>query len=504
MHKLQSFILVSILFNPIIINAQNFHYSNPEKKGLISSFNIIGRVKDKILVWQTDKDHPENSGILIYDNDMKIVKRVNTNLIQNGDLFAVNFVAKTDSFQVIYQYLKNNKLMCELATYNSEGLNTGNQQIDSLPLDKPDEFNEKAFVILKPDHGQSFALVRAEIVSDKTVKVLYHYSSEKAMYSGETLLPFYPNKSILENLILDDKANILVALSSKCDSGSDLTIYKINAVNNVVTNTLRKLPAGNVMYASLNMVEKDGNYLICSGWQQDSLKGIFLWQLNYELDDVKPDAIVTDNILNDSLFTKLNKFRLTVFQMNGYFNIFLGSEDRFQLVTNPATIWSNQPTYIYKPTDSENMIALQRAADITNSFNYETQQNIGGEVNKVKEAPEKYILASLSFDVKNNYWAIKSFNGGLEPHVLSFINNATIIKNNSSYNILFEQMLSNKKNGVGMITLKPDNNYTYNNLVLTHLKYHLQLNNIVQISPNEIIAPLSYRNEMVFVRIVFN
>lgn len=500
MHKILLSLLILILFNSGI-NGQNFYYSNPENKGLISSFNIIGRVKDKILVWQTNKDHPEKSNILIYDNNMKIINRVNTDLIRNGNLYTINFVATPDSFQVVYQYLKGNALICELAGYNTEGLNTNTQQIDSLPLANPGEFNEKAFVVIKPGNGQSLALVRAEVASDKTVRILYHYFSPKSKYSGEALLPFSLNTSVLESLILDDKANILLALSSKTYSGFSLTIYKINAVNNIVTNTLRKLPAGDFINATLNLIEKDNNYFICSGWRKDSLKGVFLWKLDYDLDDVKPYTIITDSTLSDSLFGKLSNFKLTVFEMNGHFNIFLRSENRFQLIANSTATWK-KPNYSYSATDSENMIALQKAADITSSFKHETRT--GYEIKKIKEAPEKYIFTYLSFSIEKNKWTIKSFNGAVEPHVLSFINSSAIIKTNNGYNILFEQKFSNNKNGVGYIALKPDNNYTYNNLVLTHLKYHLLLNNIVQTTLNEIIAPLSYRNKMVFVRIVFN
>ena len=103
-----------------------------------------------------------------------------------------------------------------------------------------------------------------------------------------------------------------------------------------------------------------------------------------------------------------------------------------------------------------------------------------------------------------NKWNVISFSGAIEPHVLSFLNSAAIIKSNTGYNILFEQKLSGKKNGIGYIPIVSGNKYTYSHLILTHLNYHLLLNNTVQTAPNEIIAPLAYRNKMIFVRIKLN
>src|SRR6478736_3651414 len=367
--------LIFIAFTSVSASTQTFFYTNPEHNGIISFFNITGRVKDKILVWQTNRDHPEKSAILVYDNDMKIKNRVNTTLIRNGNTYLTDFVATRDSLLVIYQYLKNNLLICELAGYNSEGLNTSIQQIDSLTLNSPEEFNQRAFTVIRSGNKQSFALVRAEVEPNETMRLLYRYYGQSFTYTGEILLPNFLNASVLEGILLDNNANILLALSSGIDSNLELTIYKINTLTTNVTNTLKKLPGGSFINTSFNLLENNGNYLACSGWKQDSLKGIFLWKVNNELSDVIPNTIITDSILNDSPFNKLGNFTVTAFERNNDLNIFLRSESHLQLVANSIIKWEER-VYTYSTTESANMIALQRAADVTSSGRYKIQTGV--------------------------------------------------------------------------------------------------------------------------------
>src|SRR3982751_1961036 len=101
----------------IVSKAQALSYSENYISNTTPIY-IIGQVKNNIIVWSKESENYKKSVILIYDNRLKLIKKVTTDILQSDVDPSASFYNSVDSFYVAYQYKKGNKWEYRLAGFD--------------------------------------------------------------------------------------------------------------------------------------------------------------------------------------------------------------------------------------------------------------------------------------------------------------------------------------------------------------------------------------------------
>ncbi len=117
--RMKIHIAVILLFLlPVSTMAQRISYTEPEKDDYRQvNFEIIGKVSGDIVVY---KNHRAKNNLSIYDNDMKLKKRLNLEFLPQR-IINVDFVPYPDFFYMIYQYQKRDVVYCSVVKLDADG-----------------------------------------------------------------------------------------------------------------------------------------------------------------------------------------------------------------------------------------------------------------------------------------------------------------------------------------------------------------------------------------------
>jgi hypothetical protein len=113
------YILIMFLGISITTVAQNVAYSKLEpfsKSQNPPEFEIIGKVKDNLLIYQFDKNHY----IKIYDNDMNQINEVKLKFL-SSDINGVKFLNHINFCYVVWKKIKDKAIVYEYAKINNNG-----------------------------------------------------------------------------------------------------------------------------------------------------------------------------------------------------------------------------------------------------------------------------------------------------------------------------------------------------------------------------------------------
>lgn len=114
----QLLVLFAIFTLNLTASAQRIMYSEPERDdNKRTNFDIIGRVGGNILVFKNNRN---DNNISVYDNEMKLVKRVNVNA-ENERWINVDFIPYADHAWMIYQYQQKSILYCMAVKVDGDG-----------------------------------------------------------------------------------------------------------------------------------------------------------------------------------------------------------------------------------------------------------------------------------------------------------------------------------------------------------------------------------------------
>jgi len=100
--------------------AQRITYAEPEREDTRrTNFEIVGKLGQNYLVF---KNNRSSNDICVYDNDMRLVKRVNQEFMPEK-IINVDFVTHPDHAYMIYQYQKKNIVYCMGVKIGPDGKN---------------------------------------------------------------------------------------------------------------------------------------------------------------------------------------------------------------------------------------------------------------------------------------------------------------------------------------------------------------------------------------------
>ena len=125
--RLISFLFLMGLFTSV--NAQRILISEPDKEdSRRMDFEIIGKMGNNYLIYKNIRNE---SFICLYDNEMKLIKRVKHEYLPDDKMINVDFFTYPDFIYAIYQYQRRNIVHC--AAVKLDGM--GQKISDPVELD---------------------------------------------------------------------------------------------------------------------------------------------------------------------------------------------------------------------------------------------------------------------------------------------------------------------------------------------------------------------------------
>ena len=125
--RLTFFLFLMILFNSL--NAQRIVISEPDKEdSRRMDFEIIGKMGNNYLIYKNIRNE---SFICLYNNEMKMIKKVKHEYLPEDKMINVDFFTYPDFIYAIYQYQRRNIVHC--AAVKLDGM--GNKISDPVELD---------------------------------------------------------------------------------------------------------------------------------------------------------------------------------------------------------------------------------------------------------------------------------------------------------------------------------------------------------------------------------
>ena len=126
-YRIVLFFLLAGVFNSV--NAQRIFISEPDKEdSRRMDFEIIGKMGNHYLIYKNIRNE---SFICLYDNEMKLVKRVKHEYLPDDRMINVDFITYPDFIYAIYQYQRRNIVYCSMVKLDG----MGNKISDPVELD---------------------------------------------------------------------------------------------------------------------------------------------------------------------------------------------------------------------------------------------------------------------------------------------------------------------------------------------------------------------------------
>jgi hypothetical protein len=289
------FLLFCLLFNAVY--AQKISYSEALGGFDNTGYHIIGAVKDHIIIWEYFNNDYSTSKILVYDNDLKLLKKSKFSSIKT--LPAVDFINEKDSFEVVCQYVSNGTFFCERMSFDENGNSTDNKFLKSYKV-PAGVFARRDYSIIQSPDKKNFILVNYQPgeISGKARFSYILFANNKNRFDHFTDLPFKSDSTTSYHLSLDN-ANHLIVVAGEGKEDSKLVLYEINPGTGDVAGIEGNIPEGVLNMESLN-ISHVNNLVFITAYQKNEQHGVFVWQPDLYNFSAGKDTIYTVQL--DSVF----------------------------------------------------------------------------------------------------------------------------------------------------------------------------------------------------------
>lgn len=347
MTKFYSFVFILTCFN-ITSFTQSITYSEPDRNDLKQTeFEIIGKVKNNILVYKNLRD---NHAISVYDTDMKQLGRIKFSFLPDK-LINTDFIVYNDFAFMIYQYQKKNIVYCMAVKIGPDG-NKINEPFELDTTQISYWASNKFYSFVNSDNKQNVALIKVNSRNDKLhiVTICSFNTDLKLLQKVQMPLSMPQRFDYLSEFQIDNLGNVAflkTAQNSQNDNINKLSIiikpalaetyaeYDIN-LNNVYLDEV-KLKSDNV----------NNKYLITSFYskaRRGNVEGLYtnIWDVS------KVSTTTTALIpLGDEIRKEAKTESSTRTAFNDFFlrNIIIKKDGGFILVTESFYTSSRGGTY---------------------------------------------------------------------------------------------------------------------------------------------------------------
>ena len=480
-----------LFFTPISGKAQTFSYSQNYLANKTSACKIIGQVKNNIIVWYVSSEKYKKSVILVYNNRMKLIKKVTTDILHSDIDPAASFYNSVDSFYVAYQYKKGNKWEYKLAGFDNDGNLSSTYLIDSASnLNSGDSLSysfyqsgdKKTLGCVKTIMNKKYNAIRFELT----------FLNDGNLYRDHFFLAFDNVHEKLVDLLIDSNKTISLLKTSNTDSGFSISLIKKEFSADHFLIATKKLAAGNLRNGTSHFFNRANSYTIYGIWEnafRDSLTrnqkyktGLYTWKVDDKLADMADDSILYDD-------------STTILEYNLYASNSLTNKPNnfFGIQTDSINI-SNQ--YAIPPTSM--LVYTNFGTTGTWYYNYI-------DSNTSLEPPVSHYKASLTIISLNNNdnmeWRIELKNDR-DSVFLNDPSNNKIVAGKKGIHIIRSTTIKKTRNSIKHILITYSGRYEKVNTVVWNNKYSYLVSQAVETNDGALIIPCLKDNRLIFARMI--
>ena len=204
--RLISFLFLTVLFNSV--NAQRILISEPDKEdSRRMDFEIIGKMGNNYLIYKNIRNE---SFICLYDNEMKMVKRVKHEYLPDDKMINVDFFTYPDFIYAVYQYQRKNIIHC--AAVKLDGM--GEKISDPVELDTTSlggSNNNKIYTTLSSEDKKKIIIFKINSKNkEKFVITTKLYNSDLELQKRTILtLAMSERNDYLGEFAVDNEGNLV-------------------------------------------------------------------------------------------------------------------------------------------------------------------------------------------------------------------------------------------------------------------------------------------------------
>jgi hypothetical protein len=188
--------------------AQKIVYSEPERDDTRRmNFEIIGKMNGNFMVYKNIRN---KHAVVLLDNDMKQVSRVEHDYLPSDRLINVDFLAYPDFTYMFYQYQKKNVVYCMAVKINAEGKKASDPvQLDTTHIGF--SANNKIYNIIPSEDKTKFIIFKINSRNRKYFVVTTVLFDDKLEKKKRTVLPMLmdDNNDYLDEYHLDNEGNLV-------------------------------------------------------------------------------------------------------------------------------------------------------------------------------------------------------------------------------------------------------------------------------------------------------
>jgi hypothetical protein len=188
--------------------AQKIAYSEPERDDTRRmDFEIIGKMNGNFMIYKNIRN---KHAIVLLDNDMKQISRVEHDYLPSDRLINVDFLAYPDFSYMFYQYQKRNVVYCMAVKINAEGKKASDPiQLDTTHIGF--SANNKIYNIIPSEDKTKFIIFKINSRNRRHFVVTTVLFDDKLEKKKRTVLPLDmdDNNDYLDEYHLDNEGNLV-------------------------------------------------------------------------------------------------------------------------------------------------------------------------------------------------------------------------------------------------------------------------------------------------------
>jgi len=292
----KTLILTLSLFSALTCFCQKINYTNNRLFSSIEyRYNVIGKINDKVLVWQANANKHFESSILVYDNEMNFLHAINTNIFQSPAEPQPRFLITGNSFKAIYRHQKSDLLLYMLAGFDENGNLISVKALDSININNnASQQAEYGYMILQSTNKKTMCFIK--IAYDKNNYALKLNCSyiDDTIINKDFAFSIDVTKKMLTAINIDNDKNLLFLFEENAGSSTTLKVIKKNYAGDLMLVVNKTVKTSGFQDQSVHITQNPNGYIIYGELNDNN--NLFVWQTDTKLNNIAGDTILNKQL----------------------------------------------------------------------------------------------------------------------------------------------------------------------------------------------------------------